>query len=270
MARTTKDVPPLFQPGQRALVTGASTGLGRAFAQQLAARGLDLIIVARSAERLEPVAHEIRRVTGRDVIAVAKDLSVPGAAEELWDEVQAAGLAVDVLVNSAGIGAEGDTVDADPGRLRSLIRLNVEALTDLSARFGRLMRGRGTGLIVNIASVAAVAPTAHMAAYGASKSYVLNFTQALGVELEGSGVRVVAVLPGPTRTNFASNGGVVPGPETMHADPSEVVALVLSQIERRPSASIVIPGTSNKASAALLSALPRRWATALAGRAMTL
>jgi len=190
-----------------ALITGASTGIGAEFARRLGADGLDLVLVARSDDKLQDLATEIRRSTGMTVTVLARDLGLPGASRDLVAECDGLGLEIDFLLNNAGFGTHGLVADADPERLADEIRLNCGVLTELSQRFlpGMIARRRGT--IVNVASNAAFQPLPLMAVYGATKAYVLSFTEALWHETKGTGVRVLALCPGPTETPFFDIAG---------------------------------------------------------------
>jgi uncharacterized protein len=188
--------------GQAALITGASSGIGLELAREFAAHGHDLVLVARSGGRLEEIAAELKRMHSVDARVVVKDLSRPGAAEEIHRELTDVGLMVEVLVNNAGFGVYGPFVDTPWERELEMLRLNVVALTDLAKRFARDMVARRRGRILNVASTAAFQPGPHMAVYYASKAYVLSFSEALADELRGTGVTVTALCPGPTRSGF--------------------------------------------------------------------
>lgn len=190
-----------------ALVTGASTGIGADFARRLGADGLDLVLVARSADKLEALAAEIRSASGATVTVLARDLVVPGAATALVEEVAALGIEVDFLLNNAGFGTHGPVAEADASRLADEVRLNCEVLTELSQRYLPAMIARKTGTIINVASNGAFQPLPLMAVYGATKAYVLSFTEALWHETKGTGVRVLALCPGPTETPFFAVAG---------------------------------------------------------------
>lgn len=259
------DVPPLSRC-RRALITGASSGIGAELAVQLAGRGLDLVLVARREDRLEELAERIRATTSVEVMVIPLDLGEPDAAERLHSRTD--GLRVDVLVNNAGIGTDADIIETAPERLDELLRLNVLTLTGLTRRYAVDMGENGVGLIVNISSLAASIPTPHMAVYSASKTYVASFTQALDVELTGTGVRAITVMPGTTRTEFGAHGGRIPGPDTMHAEPTDVVAAVIRALDKPNPASVVVPGRANAFTAALLPRLPRGFAVSLIARAM--
>lgn len=189
-----------------ALVTGASTGLGAVYADRLARRGQDLILVARDAARLEALAARLRAETGRDVTVLPADLSTaPGIARiaaELADNP-----AIDLLVNNAGIALDGDLLQNTPEELDRLIALNVTAPTQLSAAAARAMAARGRGAIVNISSVLALAHEMSGGAYAGSKAYVLALSRKLDQLLRDRGVRVQAVLPGATRTEIWQRSG---------------------------------------------------------------
>jgi NADP-dependent 3-hydroxy acid dehydrogenase YdfG len=165
--------------GQTALVTGASTGIGAVFAQELAARGVNLILVARRGDALKAMAEEITTGHGVRVDVLPADLAEPGAGEKLAGRVAELGRTVDVLVNNAGFATHGDVAAADPARLGDQVQLNCAAVVDLTARFLPAMTARGSGAIINVASTAAFQPVAHMAVYAATKAFVLSFTEAL-------------------------------------------------------------------------------------------
>lgn len=190
-----------------ALVTGASTGIGAEFARRLAEDGLDLVLVARSEQKLEDLAREIRLASGATVTVLARDLGVQNASRDLVAEVEGLGIEVDFLLNNAGFGTHGSVADADPERLADEVRLNCGVLTELTQRFLPAMIARRRGSIVNVASNAAFQPLPMMAVYGATKAYVLSFTEALWHETKGTGVRVLALCPGPTDTAFFDIAG---------------------------------------------------------------
>jgi short-subunit dehydrogenase len=193
---------PRPDPGSTALVTGASSGIGREFARHLAARGYGLTIVARRRDRLEELATELSGAHKTRVEIVVCDLSDPAARDRLAAEVAEQGHVVEVLVNSAGFGTYADFAKSPREREVEQVRLNVEAVTDLTARYLPDMVSRGRGAIVNLASTSGLQPTPGNATYAASKSFVLFHSEALHSELEGSGVTITAVLPGPVPTEF--------------------------------------------------------------------
>jgi len=189
-----------------ALVTGASSGIGVALARELAKDGHDLILAARRHEPMQALAEEFKPL-GATVHVVAADLSAPGAAAALFAEVERRGLAVDVLINAAGIGDNGRFDRSDPAKLASMLEVNVVALTELTRLVLPGMLARRRGRVMLIASTAAFQPGPQMAAYCASKAYVLNFGEAIGYELRGSGVTVTTLCPGATATEFAAVSG---------------------------------------------------------------
>ena len=189
------------------LITGASSGIGEEFARRYAAQKQDLVLVARSQDKLNKLAEEFTSQHGIRVTVFALDLSEPDAAERLWEETNRAGLEIDVLVNNAGFGTSGDVADENPERLEQEVRLNCLTLTGLTARYLPAMRERKNGTIINIASTAAFQPLPHMAVYGATKAFVLSFTEALWSETRKDGIRVLAVCPGSTDTPFFEHSG---------------------------------------------------------------
>jgi short-subunit dehydrogenase len=185
-----------------ALITGASSGIGRELARLLAARKHPLVLVGRSQARLEEVADEVAAAHGVPVQVLAVDLARPGAGREVFDFTRARGLEIELLINNAGVGLYGEHADIPLERLDQMLQLNVGTLCDLSLLFGAAMKQRKAGRILNVASTAAYQPTPFFAAYGASKSFVLNFSEALAMELRDHGVMVSCLSPGPTDTGF--------------------------------------------------------------------
>lgn len=197
---------PRGNPRPVALVTGASSGIGRELARLFAADGWDLVVVARRADALRELAAELEPA-GAAVHVVPADLADPEGPTRVFDEVAARGLAVEALVNDAGLGAWGSFVRSDWRAERDVLAVNVLALTELTKRFLPGMVARGRGRVLNVASTAAFQPGPLMAVYFASKVYVLHLSIALADELAGSGVTVTVLCPGPTRTEFADTAG---------------------------------------------------------------
>jgi len=252
--------------GQTALVTGASTGIGLAFAQELASRGADVVLVARSERKLRANADEIirRHAVRAEVFAV--DLERPGAVDEIARRLDAAGRQIDILVNNAGFATHGDVATADPARQAAQVRLNCLAIVELTSRFLPAMTTRGAGVVVNVASTAAYQPLAHMAVYSATKAFILTYTEALWAEAKPAGVRVIAVSPGATDTPFFDVVGAEEASVGRRRTPRQVVATALRGLEKgRPS---VVDGTMNKIVAGLPRALPRRAAIQIAERSV--
>lgn len=190
-----------------ALVTGASSGLGEQYATLFAQDGHDVVLVARSKGRLEGLAAELTRQHKVQVYVVPVDLSDPAAPGRLFEEVAAKGLTVDFLVNNAGFGSTGPFLDQQLPRESEMLEVNAHAVLQLCHLFGRGMRERGFGRILNVASTAAFQPGPYMATYYATKAFVLSFSEALAHELKGSGVTVTCHCPGAVDTPFAQVSG---------------------------------------------------------------
>ncbi|WP_033435523.1 SDR family NAD(P)-dependent oxidoreductase [Saccharothrix syringae] len=188
------------------VVTGASTGIGAAIAERLAASGAHLVLVARSADKLDESAALLSRRHGVTVRTVPLDLAAADAPTRLAKTLADEGIEVEVLINNAGVSARGPVLDGDPARFRSLIDVNVSALTELTTLLVPAMVARGHGAVVNIASTGGYIPAPYLAVYAATKAYVISFTQALWAETRGTGVRVVTVSPGPTKTPMNARG----------------------------------------------------------------
>lgn len=185
-----------------ALITGASSGIGRELAGLLAARKHPLVLVGRDEGRLTQVADGLRREHGVEVRVVAIDLSRAGAGRELFERTRQEGVEVSILINNAGVGLYGEHTELALERVDEMLQLNVVTLCDLCQLYGAEMKARGSGRILNVASTAAYQPTPFFAAYGASKAFVLNFSEALAMELADHGVSVTCLSPGPTDTAF--------------------------------------------------------------------
>jgi hypothetical protein len=193
-------------PRPLALVTGASGGIGAALARELARHGHDLVLAARGVGAMERLAGELRE-GGAATTVIAADLAKPGAAAALADEIAGRGLAIDIVVNNAGLGAAGRFELCDTSRLGEILQVNIVALTELTRLFLPGMIARGHGRVMLVASVAGFQPGPHMAAYFASKAYVLSLGEALAYELRGSGVSVTVLCPGATATDFFTTAG---------------------------------------------------------------
>ena len=190
------------------LVTGASSGIGADLAHCAAADGFDLILVARRVSALAAVAKQIEQEHRAKVLVIPANLGDPTAARVLAAELRGRKLQVHTLINNAGLGASGAVADISIETQMNLIQVNVTSLTELTRRLLPAMIERGDGAIMNVASTAAFLPGPGMAVYYASKAYVLSFTDALGEELRATGVRVSALCPGPTTTEFAAVAGM--------------------------------------------------------------
>jgi short-subunit dehydrogenase len=248
-----------------ALITGASSGLGEEFARQLAARGADLVLVARRLERLETLAAELRSQRGVAVTVIAADLSHPDAAAKLAERVGALGLTIDTLVNNAGFATRNRFENEDPARIAEEIDLNVRALVGITHQFYPQLLAAGRGALINIASTGAYQPVPLMAVYGATKAFVLSFTEALWFESKGSGLRVLALSPGATRTEFFDVAGADARVGAFQT-PEQVVRLALTTLDRRNPPPSIVSGVANRATTVVTRLLSRRGLVSLTGR----
>ncbi|KRA30955.1 MULTISPECIES: SDR family NAD(P)-dependent oxidoreductase [unclassified Nocardioides] len=250
---------------QHVLVTGASSGIGRALAERVAAEGGNLVLVARRAPVLRAQGEELEARYGVRVDVVPADLSLPGAAAGIVQELSARGITVDALVNNAGLGVHGDLVGARLADVSAQVAVNITALTELTALLLPAMVARGRGAIVNVASTAAFQPVPHMAVYAATKAYVLSFSRALWSETRGTGVRVLVVSPGATDTAFFDVAGD-DASVGRRRTPEQVVDVAMSAL--RADRREVVDGAGNALLARAASRLPTRWAIALAERSV--
>ena len=187
------------------LITGGGGGIGLEMARLLASREHSLILVGRDTVRLQAAAKELRATYGAEVHVHSVDLSEPGAAQRLFEHTQEHGFHIDTLINNAGFGIVDAHVEIEPSQIYRMLQLNVVAVAELCRCYGVPMKQRRAGRILNIASTAAFQPTPYFAAYGASKAFVLNFSEALAKEMEDFGVSVSCLAPGPTDTAFFNN-----------------------------------------------------------------
>lgn len=243
-----------------ALITGASAGLGVDFARQLSAKGHDLVLVARRSDRLESLAAELGHAR-----AVAMDLSRPGSAGRLIDNLSKHDETCDLLINNAGFGLVARFADSEPETLRRMIDLNVGALTDLARAVLPAMIERGSGAILNVASTAAFQPGPGMAVYFATKAYVLSFSEALHEEVLKHGIKVTALCPGPTRTEFGEVAGfkAFAAMERLTMQSAPVVRIGLDALES--NRAVAIAGPLNKVGAITTRFVPRAFLRKIAG-----
>lgn len=242
----------MIAPRLVTLVTGASAGLGVEFARQCAARGEELVLVARRGDRLDGLAGALP--TKAHVFPL--DLAQPGAAESLVDMVEAEGLAIDTLINNAGFGLAGKFVSLPLERQREMIDLNVRTLTELCRLVLAPMLERGRGAILNVASTAAFQPGPNMAVYYASKAFVLSFTEALHHELKATPVRISCLCPGPTESEFADVANShSPALERIKVPAGGVVRAGLAGLDKNKA--VVVPGLPNKVTSQISRFLPR-------------
>ncbi|MEL6500933.1 MAG: SDR family oxidoreductase [Cyanobacteria bacterium J06607_15] len=185
-----------------ALITGASMGIGETFARELAAKNTDLVLVARSQDKLQDLATELTNKYQIETTVIAQDLTEPGAIQNVFDKITAQGSTIDMLINNAGFGDYGAFGDRPLSKMLAMVQLNISALVELTGLFLPQMQQRKAGSIVNVASIAAFQPIPYMSVYAASKAFVLSFSEALWSENKDLGVKVIAVCPGPTESKF--------------------------------------------------------------------
>lgn len=244
--------------GGWAVVTGASSGLGTHFAEQLAAEGFALVLTARRKDRLDELAARLGNEHGVKTLVVPLDLSVPGATAQL---VEAIGeREIGMVIANAGFGFSGRFEDVDLATYERMIQLNCTAPTALCHAFVPALRARGRGGIVIVSSIAGHQPTPFFAVYGATKAFDLMLAEALWDELHGTGVDVVGLCPGGTRTEFANQAHM--REESAGAEPGPVVAAALRRLGRGPS---VLPGFAMKIAGSMHRFLPRSWVAASTG-----
>lgn len=239
-----------------ALITGSSGGIGEEFANQFAGRHANLVLVARRAEKLAELrAKLLERNPDLEVDVISADLSIPGSAGELASKVNDLGRRIDILVNNAGIGLHGHFADQEQQSNAGQIQLNCGTLVDLTALFLPGMVRAKFGLVINVSSTAGFQPIPGMAVYGASKAFVLSFTEALWQETKGTGVRVLALCPGATETEFFARTGeefLTSGRQTS----KQVVDTAMAAIDK--STPTVVSGWRNALLASGYRFMPRR------------
>jgi uncharacterized protein len=235
--------------GKRALITGASSGLGLEFADLLAAQKVNLVLAARRQEPMEKLASDLRRKYGVDVLVEAIDLASPGAASRLKSSLDARSVAIDIVVNNAGYGMHGDFQEMPIERTVNMIQLNVTTLTELTYLFGRDMATRRSGYILLVASLLAFQAVPSYAAYAATKAYVLAFGEALHDELRPHGVVVTSLCPGHTATGFDAAAGATTSPllRLLTMKPRPVAASGIRALLQ--GKAMVVAGLSNKMAA---------------------
>lgn len=244
-----------------ALITGASSGIGEAFAEAFAKQGLDLILVARSKDKLDAIAARLtKKYGGVRVEVITADLSLPEPGAALLQKVNALGMGVDVLINNAGFGMASAFHESNAARQREMIALNVGAVVDLAHAFIPAMAERSVGAVINVASLAGFQPTPFMTVYGASKAFVLSFSEGLWAEYRGKGIAVLAVCPGPVDTLFFEATGnaalrkAIPASAMLSAE--QVVAESLKALNS--GKSVIVPGALMKLTSYLPRLLPRK------------
>lgn len=257
--------------GKTALVTGASSGMGAAFADLLAARGAGLVITARREDRLKALAASITQKHGVPVTVVPLDIAKPGAPDELFACTEGAGKPIEVLVNNAGFAMLGSFLDIPWARASELFRVNMLALAEMTWLFGRAMRDRKGGYILNMASFSSFTPVPNMTAYSASKVFARNFSEALAVEIEGSGVSVCTICPGIVNTDFYEIASRTAGRFVKPAGgdtPEKIAAIGLDALFAGKRLSL--PVAKDHLNALFMKILPRGFIMKMAGREMGL
>ena len=248
------------------LITGASSGIGEVFARKLAAQGHNLLLVARSEDKLINLCNELGRSESTHAQYVAMDLSERDAPAKLFEETQKRGLEIDFLINNAGFGSMGDFSTLDLDHELNMIDLNVRSLVELTHRFLISMRERKRGSIINVASTAGFQPVPFMTTYAATKAFVLSFSEALAEENRPFGIKIMALCPGVTDTNFFEAAKIQRPPARISQTPEAVVETALRALARGKSS--VISGWTNFIMVQSERLTPRSVVTRIAGTMM--
>ena len=245
------------EPNRAAVVTGASSGIGAEMARELYRRGHQVVLVARSADKLQTLSDEL----GERAFVLPADLADRPTRAGLLGRVEALGFTPDILVNNAGLSTLGPVSKSDPDAELNMIEVDVAAVADLCSRFVPGMVERGQGAVLNVASTAAFQPLPGQAAYGAGKAFVLSYTQSLAGELRGTGVSVTALCPGPVKTGFGETAGFTDEefdealPKIMWVSAEAVAKAAIDGLAK--GRLVVIPGGANRVVAAFAKATPR-------------
>lgn len=244
--------------GKTALITGASSGIGECFAHELAKKGMNLVLVARSDEKLQSLAKQLHQQYHIQVTVITADLSREGEGFRVYQETQARQLSVDMLINNAGFSTNGMFEVIPPEKDHQQVMLNVVSIVDLTHAFIPAMLAKGEGVIINIGSTTSFYPLPRQAVYAATKAFVLSFSEALWIEYKKRGIKVLALCPGATDTNFfdAMGRDVAAGKHS----PQRVVRVGLAALEQ--GRHYVIPGFKNSLESSILPRLLPRAAMA--------
>jgi hypothetical protein len=253
-----------FQP-TRSVITGASSGIGAEFARALAARRSDLVLVARRVDRLQALADELAAAHGVRVEVIGADLAEEGAGAALLERVDGP---IDLLINNAGFGVFGPLADADVSALDRMLAVDVRAVVELTRAFLPGLIARRRGGIVNIASTAGYQPLPGFATYGAAKAFVLSFTEAIWKEAQPYGVKVTALSPGATESEFFDVVGTENGAIGTKQTAAQVVATGLGALDRRSTPPSIVSGRRNALTAVSTRFAPKRLVVASAARLM--
>ena len=254
--------------GTTALITGASSGLGEEFARQFAARGANVVLVARREDRLREIAERLERDHSVTATPLVLDLARPDAATQVRRSLNERGIGIQSLVNNAGFGMKGALADADPARIAEMVQLNAASVVALTREFLPDLTRTGHGALVSIASTGAYQPCPNMAVYGATKAFVLSFTEALAYETRESGLSVLTVSPGATRTEFFDVVGTKDASVGRFKTPEQVVTRALRELDRSSTPPSFVSGRANAVMAKLAGIIPRRMALDLSGRVL--
>ncbi|MDY7024336.1 MAG: SDR family oxidoreductase [Cyanobacteriota bacterium] len=248
-----------------ALITGASFGIGETFATELASRQTNLVLVARSQDKLTQLAQQLSQQHQIQTYVIAKDLTEPGATQAVFDEITQQGMTIDLLINNAGFGDYGAFAERDLQKQVKMIQLNITALVELSHLFLAPMRQRRSGSIINVASIAAYQPIPYMSIYAATKAFVLHFSEALWAENKDNGIHILALCPGPTESRFFE---VAEFPSTMGdskgklVPAEEVVKDALQAVEKNQPVAVT-GGFGNQVIANISRFFPRETVVSL-------
>ena len=250
-----------------ALITGASSGIGKEFAYLLGEDGYNLVLVARGVEAMEEIASDCSRQFGISTTVIEKDLSIEGCGIELFNEINSRGLIIDVLINNAGFGDNLPFVASELVRDMNMIRLNIGALTELTHIYANEMQQRNQGMILNVASTAAFQPIPTFAVYAATKAFVLHLTEALHYELKNTGVKISALCPGPTATGFEKNANMQESKLFNSAVMDAKKVAIIGYKGLNKGKMTIIPGFKNKFLAFITNMTPfRKLVVNIAGR----
>ena len=243
-----------------ALVTGASSGIGEAFARALASRKTNIILVARSPDKLEKLATELSSTYQVETEVIVRDLTEPAAGQAVFDAILAKGLTVDLLINNAGFGDYGAFSDRPLDKQLAMVQLNITAVVELTGLFLPLMQQRQNGAIINVSSIAGFQPNPYMSVYAASKAFILNFSEALWAENKDLGVRILVTCPGPTESKFYDRADFPDSATGLNsmtmASAEKVVRETLAALDKSQSTAVV-GGFANQIIVNLPRLLPR-------------
>lgn len=249
---------------QTALITGASNGIGREFAYLFAHKQYNLVLVARSEEKLNELAHELERKYGISATVIAQDLAADGADQLIMKQLDEKGIEVDILINNAGFGGFGEFANTNLENELNMIQVNITALTALTKRVLPGMMKRNRGRILNVASTAAFQPGPLMAVYYASKAYVLSFSEALANELKDHHITVTALCPGPTKTGFTEQANLENSKLFKQMKVMDVKTVVETGFKgMMQGKTVVIPGLQNKLLTSSIRFVPRNVVTSI-------